>query len=49
MAKTKTTLYFDEKLHRKIKVLSAQTGKSMTDLIQEAVEEKYFKKNMNQS
>ncbi len=39
----KTTLYFRDEFHKNLKIMSAETGESMTEIIKNAVEEKYFK------
>ena len=39
----KTTLYFDDEFHKKLKMKSVEEGTSMTDIVEKAVKE-YFKK-----
>jgi predicted DNA-binding protein len=41
MTMVRTTVYLPERVHRGMKVLAALNGKSMADLLREALEEVY--------
>ena len=38
----RTTIYLDQELHKKLKIIAATTGKKLKDVVKEAME-KYLK------